>query len=310
MARRLWLVCLVVATASAVLAQGLALGAAEQPRLTYVRDLRQLVGQTVTVRGRTGVIKETPAPDGCQVYTLRDDYGYLVDIHVKPSEDLPIMGATSDVTGEVREDEAIYIEAASQKKVYGGQATDVVITKTVTTTRVEAPWWLVPLVAGLVLVGMLVVVLIVRAIIRRRGAGAGLIAPWGYVEVVSGPHQGMRVALRDDTTPIGRHLDPVKEVTLDDDRSVSRRHGVIIREGDSVYYVDTNSTHGSVVNEQPLPSGPRTPISPGTWIGGGPNTVLRVEHPEAGDVTRGLHAENTGEWGNAETERSPDPRLT
>ena len=312
MARRLWLVCLLVAAANGLPGQGSALGAGEQPGRSYVRDLRQSLGQTVTVRGRTGVIRETPASDGCNVYTLRDDYGYLVDVHIKPSEDYPIMGATYDISGQVGQDsvsQALYLEASSQKKVYGGPD-PVVIKETVSTTRVETPAWLLPLVVGLIVLGAVVVALIVRRMLRRRGGGAGLSAPWGYVEVVSGPHQGMRVALRDDTTAVGRHLDPVKEVTLDNDRNISRRHGAIIREGDAVYYVDTNSTNGSSVNEQPVASGQRMPISPGALIRVGPNTVLRVEHPEAGDVTRGPQAENTGEWGDAETARSPDPRLT
>ena len=306
MLKRLWAIWLVMAAASA-----LALAATEQPKLAYVGDLRQSLGRMVTVRGRTGVIRKTAAPDGCKVYTLRDDYGDAVDVHIQPSQYFPIMGATYDVTGEAREEgAALYLEAESQKKVYGGQATDVVITKTLTKTEVKAQPWLLPAVIGLMAAGALVVVLVVRRMVRRRAGGDGLAAPWGYVEVVSGPHQGMRMALRDNTTAVGRHLDPVKEISLDEDRSVSRRHGAIIREGDSVYYVDTNSTNGSFINERPVASGGRAPLSPGALIRVGPKTVIRVDRPEGGAVTGGAHAEDTGDWSSAQTERAPDPRMT
>lgn len=278
--------------------------AARPPGLTRISDFPEHIGEEVTARGRTGQIVETEETENVRVYTLRDDYGDMVRVH--SSDDYPIMGATYDITGIPRTDPetgTVYLEAGIQTKVYGGQATDVVITKT------EAPRWLLPGVIGLILAGAVIVLFAVRNMLQEREMSAGFADAWGFVEAVAGPHQGETFPLREDATVVGRHLDRLKAVSLDQDRSVSRNHGLFVRDDAGVYYLDNQSTNGSFIDEKQVTPQERVPIGPGTMIRIGPNTMLRIGRPvpEDADQTRGPNAEFTGQWGDAQTERAPTP---
>lgn len=307
MAKNLHLLVLALLAAALATAAPLftsAAAAAQPPGLTRVSDLREHIGEDVTVRGRTGQIIETEETENVRVYTLRDDYGDMV--RVRSSDDYPIMGATYDIAGTPQTDPEtgnVYLEAGTQTKVYGGQATDVVITKT------EAPRWLLPGVIGLILAGAVIVLFAVRNMLQEREMSAGLVDAWGFVEVVAGPHQGETFPLREDATVVGRHLDRLKAVSLDQDRSVSRNHGLLVRDDTGVYYVDNQSTNGSFIDEQQVAPQERLPIAPGAMLRIGPNTMLRIGRPvpEDADQTRGPNAEFTGEWGDAQTERAPTP---
>lgn len=295
---------LLAAALAAPLSASSTVSAARPPGLTRISDFPQHIGEEVTARGRTGQIIEAEETENTRVYTLRDDYGDMVRVH--SSDDYPIMGATYDITGTPQSDPetgAVYLEADTQTKVYGGQATDVVITKT------ESPRWLLPGVIGLILAGVVIVLFAVRNMLQERELSVGFADAWGFVEAVAGPHQGETFPLREDATVVGRHLDRLKAVSLDQDRSVSRNHGLFVRDDTGVYYLDNQSTNGSFIDEKQVTPQERVAIGPGTMIRIGPNTMLRIGRPvpEDADQTRGPNAEFTGQWGDAQTERAPTP---
>jgi hypothetical protein len=254
-----------------------------------VRDLKDHLGQQVTVKGRTGFIKEEKP--GLLVFTFRDDYGSEVDVRSSLDE-RPIMGATYLITGLPNEDPAtgrLSLQEQSRQRAYptGG-----------------APKWLLPAVAALVLLGVLAVVIIVR----RRGAAGALPPAWGYLEVTSGPHQGKTLALRGDEVSVGRGLDPTFALDLPLDVSVSRQHGRFLREGDTVYYEDLGSAYGSRVDEQPAPAHQRVALPPGALVGLGSQTVVRVGPAGAAAAGATQFAGSPQQGGNGDerpTRRAP-----
>jgi len=84
-----------------------------------VRDLRAHTGEVVTVKGRAGQIIEAEERAGVRVYSLRDDYGSVVNIHT--GKDYPIFGTTLIVSGKPVADPAsgrTYLEEQSRKRAY------------------------------------------------------------------------------------------------------------------------------------------------------------------------------------------------
>jgi len=275
--------------ASFLLAMTTSVVVAETADVTRIRDLRSRLGQEVTVRGRSGIIVEAQERPGLRVYTLRDDYGDQV--YVQSTRDYPIMGATYLVTGIPNVDAStgdLYLQERSRQRAYP-------------TGRV--PKWLLPAVAGSVLLGVLAVAIM----LRRRALTAALPTAWGYAEVASGPDQGKVFALRGDQIPVGRMQDPATAVALALDTNVSREHGLILRQGPAVFYQDTGSRNGSFVNEQPVAAGQRVPLPPGALIRVGPATVLRVGQAGAAGAQETQQAGTDGEWhlGEAPTAEAP-----
>jgi len=89
---RLSPLCLLLA-----LALFLCASAAAQSARVRISQLSGYLGQTVTVKGRTGQILEQFATGNTRAFSLRDDYGDMVV--VLTTEDYPIMGVTLHVTG-------------------------------------------------------------------------------------------------------------------------------------------------------------------------------------------------------------------
>ena len=217
---------------------------------------RQQIGQTVTVKGRTGVRLEARETEKSKVYTLRDDYGDA--INVSTTGDYPVMGVTLLVTGTIEADgKGVLLLENNRQNAYSA-----------------IPWWLFPAIGLLVLAGIGAVFLIVR---RRAAAGGGLEVAWGHASVVSGPDRGKSFALRGDRIVVGRGLDPLTAVSFEMDTNVSRSHGLIIRQEQQIFYEDTNSSNGSWTGETRLSANQRVPVTPGMLLRLGPTTVLRIE---------------------------------
>lgn len=85
--------------------------------------------------------------------------------------------------------------------------------------------------------------------IKHLGQGTGSLAeqprPRGYLVVLAGPQKGRQFALDGNQTEVGRR--EICAVYLQD-TSVSRRHAVITRSGESYLIRDHNSTNGTYVN--------------------------------------------------------------
>jgi hypothetical protein len=248
-----------------VLAAGLAAGAAATD-ITRVSQLREHLGQQVTVKGRTGIIVERPDTAGLHVFTLRDDYGDQVEI--RSVHEYPIMGVTYQIAGAPAVDPSssvLYLQEQSRQRVYPTVAPEAVRKQLLTSALV------------VVFVVVIAAVLVGRRVRGRQAAGpAELPEPWTTVYVVRGPHDGQRFQLRYDTIVVGRGHDPAKALCFDEDRTVSHNHGVIERVGSTVYYTDTNSRNGSRVNDQPVTPNERVAIQPGGVIDLGPNTKIQI----------------------------------
>jgi len=227
-----------------------------------VRDARQMVEQTVTVSGRTGVRVESMSSGTSHVYTLRDDYGDAINI--RSGKNYPVMGVTLVVKGKVKkEGNDVIIDEISRRDAFS-----------------SVPKWMFLALAGLVLAG----IAFVWYIIRRRMTTTSLPPAWGYAAVTNGPDQGKNFALRGDRIIVGRGQDPSTSVSFELDTNVSRTHGAIIHQGQQVYYEDTNSRNGSWVGTQQVAAGQRVPITPGTLIRLGTTTILRIEPIGGGQV--------------------------
>lgn len=266
----------------------LTLAQTEQDALR-IRDLRSRAGQSVVVKGRSGQIVEASERPGVRVYTLRDDYGDVVNVHTRDT--YPVFGTTVVVTGTPVIESGtggLYLDEQSREMAYppGASLRKVLL-----------------IVVPLVLVGI-----IVAWVLVSRRSGEGLPAAWGYAEAVSGPHQGKSFALRGPEVVVGRGQDALLAVDLPLDDSVSRQHGRIVRDGEAVYFEDTGSSFGSWVNEQQVQSGQRVQLAPGALIRLGPSTIIRVG--QAGAATAGAtrfagdENEGAGNVGESPTRRA------
>lgn len=229
---------------------------AQEPAVVRVRDLRAYVGQTVAVKGRTGNIVEAEEAPGIRVYTLRDDYGDVV--HVRWRQDLhrrdegyPIFGATYLIAGQPAwQNGRLYLDELKRTRMY---------------SPVEAFLKYGLPVAVCLLLGLLGVLGYVRFTQRKLKPSP----VWGYAEIVEGPQQGMKFALRGDEIWIGRATDPQTDICLSDEhRTVSRIHGRLFREGGVLKYQDhgndgTGSTYGSSVDGRSVSSGGTVELPPG-----------------------------------------------
>lgn len=232
-----------------------------------IRELSGLEGQQVTVKGRTGVRVEDEETPSQKVYTVRDDYGDQV--YVRTKQDYPVMGVTYLVTGTAGKDSKgnkLYIEEQSRTKAYP-----------------SVPMWLVPLIVLVVAGGAGSVI----AYVRRRGTTATLAPAWGLAAVQAGPDQGKNFALRGDRVVVGRGQDPTSAVSFELDTNISRNHGVISRQGQTVYYEDSGSRNGSWIGTQQMTANQRVPITPGSLVRLGTSTVIRIDQtgPQAGQQT-------------------------
>lgn len=79
---------------------------------------------------------------------------------------------------------------------------------------------------------------------RRKAAQAGPVEPGRYLEV-QGPEQTLLIPLKDGVTHIGRGL--AADLHLDE-RSVSRRHAIILHRRACVRILDDRSSNGTIVN--------------------------------------------------------------
>jgi pSer/pThr/pTyr-binding forkhead associated (FHA) protein len=85
------------------------------------------------------------------------------------------------------------------------------------------------------------------------GVPAGL----GVLVVRRGPGAGSRYALDQESTTLGRH--PDSDIFLDD-ITVSRRHAVVTRAGDSYTVKDAGSLNGTYVNRERVETGELSPF--------------------------------------------------
>ncbi|MFI4985006.1 MAG: FHA domain-containing protein [Solirubrobacterales bacterium] len=80
--------------------------------------------------------------------------------------------------------------------------------------------------------------------VRRRASSAGPIEPGRYIEV-QGPGERLLVSLEEGVTHIGRGL--AADLRLDD-KSVSRRHAMLVHDPTGARILDDRSSNGTVVN--------------------------------------------------------------
>jgi hypothetical protein len=259
------------------------------PNVTPVSQCRSLVGQQVTVKGRTSSWVRSK---GEGVYLLRDDDGDTIYVRITPeaksTKDSMIMGFTYYVTGTPEVDPVT--NELSLREVNRWRAYPLV-----------SPWALV-VVAVLLAAGIATVAIMVR---RRQSA---LPPAWGYAEVVSGPDQGQRFDLRGNRVVVGRGQDRLTAVSIVEDGQVSRDHGLVLREGDALCYEDTNSKNGSWVDGQQALPGQRVPLNRGSLLKVGPMTVIRFGPAGASTTeTMVVDAGVTETAGEESEERMPEP---
>jgi len=100
--------------------------------------------------------------------------------------------------------------------------------------------------------------------------------PWGIAEVRSGPVKGVVFELRGREIPVGRLVGTERGISIVGDEAISRRHGIIIRKGNNVFFRDCNSRLGSWIDEAPVPKNKPTAVAPGSVIRLGPNTTVFI----------------------------------
>ena len=93
---------------------------------------------------------------------------------------------------------------------------------------------------------------------------------------------GQVVELREGVTRIGRSL--LAAIRLDDP-TVSRRHALIVRTGDSVRVLDDRSLGGVTVNDERVHE---RAIGPGDVLTIGRHTLTVVEGVSAGEMESGM----------------------
>lgn len=250
-----------------------------------VRDARDHLGETVVVKGRTGIRVEKYESAERRVYTLRDDYGD--QILVRTGQDYPKMGVTLLVEGTLSEDaesRTLFLDEVSQESAYPAASKPL-------------SNWLLGAIGGALAVVVVIIIIIVR---HGSSAPAQLEEAWGYAAVTSGPDQGKNFALRGHRILVGRGQDPTTAISFELDTNISRNHGVISRVDQTMYYEDTNSRNGSWIGEQQVAGGSRVPLPPGTLLRLGPTTILRIET----GAQRGGQTMNVGGRGEDMTRRA------
>jgi hypothetical protein len=139
---------------------------------------------------------------------------------------------------------------------------------------------------------LLVAVLIVRRMLRRRTRTRRALLPtpdpsptstsppshsWGRLVVEAGPEAGRVFELRQASIAIGRDVTHAQDVRLAKDDFISRRHGLLERAGNTVYYTDSGSKHGTRIGAAAVAPARRTAVASGARLHLGPHTIVRLE---------------------------------
>jgi len=242
--------------------------------------LRQgTVGRALTVEGTTGQIVADRETATHSVFTLRDNYGDIAYVRVPRSSGrgYPVMRVTYRVTGTLArgDDGAFLLRETARYRVYD-------------------PFRWVLLLAGVALAGALLAIVVVRCLTRRQverlkkelpallpdpaPGGPALMPPWGRLVVETGPDVGKVFELREARITIGRDVpDAALDVLLAGDELVSRHHGLLERDGGTLYYTDTDSKHGTRINVTEAARGARLRLRGGDLLQFGPLTIARLE---------------------------------
>jgi pSer/pThr/pTyr-binding forkhead associated (FHA) protein len=88
--------------------------------------------------------------------------------------------------------------------------------------------------------------------VRRQASSTGPIEPGRYIEV-QGPGERLRVSLGAGVTHIGRGL--AADLRLDD-KSVSRRHAMLVQDPEGTRILDDRSSNGTFVNGRRIEQAP------------------------------------------------------
>lgn len=220
-----------------------------------VADMR--AGKAITLKARVGERVAARESPGTFVFTIRDDFGGMTlgETHHNVAD--MRFGATYLLSGIARRDpdsQQLVLDVESWQLAYGA----------------PIGWYLLG--AAVVVAGIgSILFLLARRVMESRPK-----EPWEFVEVLSGPDQGLLIPLRENRILVGRKQDPLKEVCLPQDEHVSRKHGILSRQSGVVYFEDTDSRCGSFVNEQRVEPGRQVRVPPGALLRLGPHTVLRV----------------------------------
>jgi len=161
------------------------------------------------------------------------------------------------------------------------------------------PPWVIAALAGTLALILIVGVVVLRRKFRRITPGS----TWGIAVIAAGADQGQQFSLRGERILIGRGQDPSTCITLERDTNISRNHGVLIRQGQTVYFEDTNSRNGSWVGEQRVTAGQRLPVVNGTLIRLGRTSVLRIQLGNADASMQTQAADQVGDRGEDPTHR-------
>ncbi len=112
--------------------------------------------------------------------------------------------------------------------------------------------------------------------------------------VVRGTPQGHRYFLTQDETVLGR--DPTADIVVQD-ANVSRKHAVLIKQGDQMVLVDKNSSNGTKVNGKACEPGKPVPLAKEDLIGMG---TTHFKFLPAGEIET-LYYGNLGDAANIDS---------
>ena len=100
------------------------------------------------------------------------------------------------------------------------------------------------------------------------------------IHILNGPEKGRSYDLINETIDIGRS--PENDINLHD-RSVSRKHLRIHREGNAYFIRDLKSTNGTYVNDLQIPPGKEVKVEEGVPIAAG-NIFFTINKPYSGNI--------------------------
>lgn len=201
-----------------------------------INEAETYINQEISIKARTGYIKEQNANQ--IIFTARDDYNNQILVYTANQKDL-VMGVTYIIRGIPQKDSVgnIYLQEASRKRAFF-------------TFR---PWMIISLVA--LLVFMCAAILYIRS--------KSIVPPtWGVLSVINGAYRNQSFNLSYRETILGRKQTAKNTINLTLEKSISRRHGRIIREHDGrIFYEDLGSSNGSFLNEDRITPNTRIPLT-------------------------------------------------
>lgn len=100
------------------------------------------------------------------------------------------------------------------------------------------------------------------------------------IHILNGPEKGQSYNLINETIDIGRS--PENDINMAD-RSISRKHLRIHREGNAYFIRDLQSTNGTYVNDQQITPGKEVKVEEGIPIAVG-NIFFTINKPYSGDI--------------------------